>query len=114
MYIYNILPERIHIPISPGSSTSSSSQSLHYRSPSNYLLGYLYLKAASERYENNQAYYYLAVLEYMKLTPTILLRTNLKKIIKQLTDAQPDEQTTHAMQLEEMSVQWSDSYGSRQ
>ena len=36
---------------------------------------------AAEVYENGDAYYYLEVLEYVKLTPTTLIKNNIKELI---------------------------------
>ena len=43
-----------------------------------YLLAYHYLQMAAELYESADAYYYLSLMEYMRITPGIAIKNGIK------------------------------------
>lgn len=69
MYLYDILPK--------GKFTGYTWKM--YQSESKYILAYFYLKIAAEKYSNAEAYYYIALLDYYKLTPHETFIANLEK-----------------------------------
>lgn len=85
LYIYDMAPKQT---LPPGPNDSSSTWPTEN---ARYLLGYFYLKTAAEKYSQPDAYYYLSVLEYMKLTPALLIRTNIRKTLKNLSSRNPTD-----------------------
>jgi hypothetical protein len=74
MYLYDILPK---------SSLRDSTWGI-YDSQSRHMLAYFYLKIAAEEYENSEAYYFLGLLEFYKLTPDTVFAANLNQKILQM------------------------------
>lgn len=107
MYLYDILPEKIKytgeeghgVGYNVGDYSGHGLGDLNYRSQARYLLGYFYLQMSAEVYENGDAYYYLGVLEYMKMTPTPLIKSNIKKLIKLLKSSQKPVYNPHLTKI---------------
>ena len=69
MNLYDILPK---------SSLTDQTWSM-YQTESRHMLAYFYLKMAAEQYEHPEAYYFIGLLEYYKLTPDTTFLSNLEK-----------------------------------